>query len=110
VRTVWQLLGHNHQALLTLESDDTALIAAIESAVREAGLLLSVERTSRPIEELPLDARAYNSLRRAGIEKIGDLVGLSRPELLSIVDGLGEKLLAEVENALASAGLALREP
>ena len=60
------------------------------------------------VEELELGVRAYNCLRRAGVETLGDLVVKSRPELESIPN-FGAKSIEEVLDALEARGLDLRD-
>jgi DNA-directed RNA polymerase subunit alpha len=61
-----------------------------------------------PIEELEeLGVRAYNCLKRVGIETIGDLVGKTENELAAIPN-FGKKSIEEVKETLALHGLKLR--
>ncbi len=62
----------------------------------------------RKIEELELGVRAYNCLKRAGIETIGELVGRSEQEL-GAIQNFGQRSIAEVSEALGELGLRLRE-
>ena len=55
---------------------------------------------SMSIDELELSVRAYNCLRRAGINTIGDLLKMSADDLLR-VRNLGRKTTEEVKNRLA---------
>ena len=59
------------------------------------------------IEELDLSVRAYNCLKRAGINTIGELVQRNQEDMMK-VRNLGRKSLEEVEQKLAGLGLALR--
>ncbi|HEY3435114.1 MAG TPA: DNA-directed RNA polymerase subunit alpha C-terminal domain-containing protein, partial [Solirubrobacterales bacterium] len=56
------------------------------------------------IEELDLGARSYNSLKRAGVQTVGDLVERSRDDLQSIPN-FGQKSIDEVLETLHSRGL-----
>ncbi len=60
------------------------------------------------IKLLELSSRAYNSLKRMGINTIGDLVRYSEEDLLNLKN-LGKKSVAEIKDKLASLGLSLRE-
>jgi len=60
------------------------------------------------VEELGLSLRPENSLRRAGIETIGQLTAKTAGEL-SMIRNFGQKCLAEVTEKLAEKNLALRE-
>ena len=59
------------------------------------------------IEELDLSVRAYNCLKRAGINTIGELVQRNQEDMMK-VRNLGRKSLEEVEQKLDTLGLALR--
>lgn len=60
-----------------------------------------------PIEELGIGVKAYNSLKRVGIEQISDLISKTANELLSIPN-FWKVSLEEVRHALAQHGLALK--
>jgi DNA-directed RNA polymerase subunit alpha len=59
------------------------------------------------IEELDLSVRAYNCLKRAGINSVAELVQKNQEDMMK-VRNLGKKSLEEVEQKLATLGLALR--
>jgi len=59
------------------------------------------------IEELDLSVRAYNCLKRAGINTVSELVQRN-PEDMMKVRNLGKKSLEEVEQKLIGLGLGLR--
>jgi len=59
-----------------------------------------------PIEELQLPARAYNSLKRVGIQTVDDLSARTEGELLAI-ENLGPQSVKEIKQRLADLGLAL---
>ena len=59
------------------------------------------------IEELDLSVRAYNCLKRAGINSVAELV-LKNQEDMMKVRNLGRKSLEEVEQKLSALGLGLR--
>jgi DNA-directed RNA polymerase subunit alpha len=56
-----------------------------------------------PIEQLDLTPRAYNSLKRANITKVGEVMEMSEEELLSIRN-FGRKSLDELRDRLALRG------
>ncbi len=62
-----------------------------------------------PIEELDLSARAYNCLRRSGLNTVGDLISKTESEMMK-VRNLGKKSLEEVKKKLAEMGLSFAEP
>ncbi len=59
------------------------------------------------IEELDLSVRAYNCLKRAGINTVSELVQKNQEDMMK-VRNLGKKSLEEVEQKLIGLGLALR--
>jgi DNA-directed RNA polymerase subunit alpha len=61
------------------------------------------EQYDTPLEELNLSTRSYNSLKRAGIFTLGQLVEKGR-EGLPQLPGLGAKSRAEVEELMAKLG------
>jgi DNA-directed RNA polymerase subunit alpha len=61
----------------------------------------------RLIEELEIGVRAYNCLKRAGIQTVGDLVTRSESEL-NAIPNFGRRSTDEVIEALAQLGLSLR--
>ncbi|MGQ9545980.1 MAG: DNA-directed RNA polymerase subunit alpha [Dehalococcoidia bacterium] len=74
----------------------------LRAATGEA-LPISLEKYDTPVEELNLSTRSRNSLRRAGIFTLGQLLERSR-EGLPPLPGLGTKSRAEVEELLAKLG------
>jgi len=64
------------------------------------------EALARPIEELPLPARAVNALKSAEIHLVADLVQKTEADLEQ-VKNLGEKSIDEIRSALAALGLSL---
>jgi DNA-directed RNA polymerase subunit alpha len=78
------------------------------AGVAEPGAVAAAEGDDRLIEELEIGVRAYNCLKRAGIQTIGDLVQKSESELKAIPN-FGERSIEEVNESLAALGLGLRE-
>jgi DNA-directed RNA polymerase subunit alpha len=78
------------------------------AGVDEAAAPPATEGDDRLIEELEIGVRAYNCLKRAGIQTIGDLVQKSDSELKAIPN-FGERSIDEVKEALAALGLSLRD-
>jgi DNA-directed RNA polymerase subunit alpha len=66
------------------------------------------EGDDRLIEELEIGVRAYNCLKRAGIQTVGDLVQRSESEL-NAIPNFGKRSTEEVMEALHALGLALRD-
>jgi DNA-directed RNA polymerase subunit alpha len=86
-----------------LRSHDGA--GAAEEAL--AGIGGQTDGDDRLIEELDIGVRAYNCLKRAGIQTIGDLVTRSQSEL-NAIPNFGQRSTEEVVDALAQIGLSLR--
>jgi DNA-directed RNA polymerase subunit alpha len=78
------------------------------TGVAEPGAAPAAEGDDRLIEEMEIGVRAYNCLKRAGIQTIGDLVQKSQSELKAIPN-FGERSIEEVNESLAALGLSLRE-
>ena len=66
-----------------------------------------LEGDDRLIEELEIGVRAYNCLKRAGIQTVGDLVQRSESEL-NAIPNFGKRSTDEVREALTQLGLSLR--
>jgi len=66
-------------------------------------LPISGEQYDTPLEELNLSTRSYNSLKRAGIFTLGQLLEKGK-EGLPPLPGLGAKSRAEVEELMAKSG------
>ncbi|MGH2953949.1 MAG: DNA-directed RNA polymerase subunit alpha [Solirubrobacterales bacterium] len=69
--------------------------------------LPAAEGDERLIEELEIGVRAYNCLKRAGIQTVGDLVQRSESEL-NAIPNFGKRSTQEVKEALNALGLSLR--
>ena len=65
------------------------------------------EQPEMTIEELDLSVRAYNCLKRAGINSVAELVMKNQEDMMK-VRNLGRKSLEEVEQKLSALGLGLR--
>jgi carbon monoxide dehydrogenase subunit G len=61
-----------------------------------------------PIDVLNLSSRAWSSLRRDGIQTLGDLTRRTEPQLRAI-DGVGPASLTDIQTKLADRGLALAD-
>ena len=64
-------------------------------------------KLNKPIEDLDLSVRAYNCLKRAGIDTVADLMRLDEQEW-EMVRNLGKKSIAEIQNKLLALGFSLR--
>jgi len=61
-----------------------------------------------PIDVLNLSTRAWSSLRKDGVQTLGDLTRRSEQQLLAI-DGVGPASLADIRGKLADRGLSLAQ-
>lgn len=61
-----------------------------------------------PIEELVLSVRAFNALKRSGIDTVGDIVAKTEDELIK-TRNLGYNSLNEIKSILRDMGLFLKE-
>ncbi len=61
-----------------------------------------------PIEELGLQSRSYNCLKREGIHAVGELVARSEADLLDIRN-FGAKSITEIREKLSGLGLSLKD-
>jgi len=77
-------------------------------AVEEDGAGPVIEGDDRLIEELEIGVRAYNCLKRAGIQTVGDLVQKSQSEL-NAIPNFGKRSTDEVVESLNALGLSLRQ-
>ena len=67
----------------------------------------SVQLMEMSIEELDFSVRSYNSLKRAGISTVGELINKSEEEMMTIRN-LGRKSLKEVTDKLEELSLSLK--
>ena len=82
-----------------------------QSALQMAQLILKQTQglkflNEMTIEELDLSVRAFNCLKRAGVNSVGDLINKS-PEEMMKVRNLGKKSLEEVMSKLEALGFNL---
>ena len=85
---------------------DYAKVAKIEEEKEFVRLSIPEEQFNMPLAELDLSTRTLNSLRRAGINTIGELIGREERELLALRN-FGQKSRKELEQRLESLGLSL---
>lgn len=78
--------------------------AALTQPARADGGVLPAGVADMPIEELDLPQRAFNSLKRHGITKVGQLLQTPDEELLRMRN-FGKKSLDEIKERLAARGL-----
>ncbi len=89
----------NHFVDLSDETFSTEILEKKEDSSKEKALEMT-------IEELDLSVRAFNCLKRAGVNTVGDLVNKS-PEEMMKVRNLGKKSLEEVIAKIQSLGFDL---
>lgn len=89
----------NHFVDLSDEVSSTEILEKKEDTGKEKVLEMT-------IEELDLSVRAFNCLKRAGVNTVGDLISKSPDEMMK-VRNLGKKSLEEVISKLESLGFNL---
>jgi DNA-directed RNA polymerase subunit alpha len=82
--------------------------AAVPSAAATGAPQIPASMLEMPIEELDLPMRAYNSLKRNNIVKVGQLLQLSDDELLRMRN-FGKKSLDEMKERLRMRGFLVPE-
>jgi carbon monoxide dehydrogenase subunit G len=104
------IFADNLAAMLAAESAGAAEEAEedeeADSAGNEAGPAAATSDEALPIDVLNLPIRAWNGLRRDGIQTLGDLVRRTSDQLLAI-GNIGPASVAEITSRLADRGLAL---
>jgi DNA-directed RNA polymerase subunit alpha len=93
--TAASILTQHFQHLSTFGQEPAAIQGKQPSAARA----LPTQEAETPIEELQLSARAENSLKRAGITKVGQIVTMNPEDLLSIRN-FGQKSFNELVERL----------
>lgn len=74
-----------------------------------AGLAIPPEQYNIPIDDLDLSVRTRNSLKRANVTKVGEVLEMSEEELLTIRN-FGQKSLQELQERLRELGLVATPP
>jgi len=98
----WEALSQSAIILINQFSSFRDLEVPMAKEVARA-LPILPEQYDTPLEELNLSTRSYNSLRRAGIFTLGQLLEKGRDGLPPL-PGLGAKSRAEVEELMAKLG------
>jgi DNA-directed RNA polymerase subunit alpha len=94
-------------------NEHLAQFIALTEHVQDVEIMVEPEEDKKEkvleitIEELDLSVRSYNCLKRAGINTVEELIKRNEEEMMK-VRNLGRKSLEEVEQKLATLGLALR--
>ena len=99
-----QLLGHPGKRYVFCKLVKSYLEAQAASSLEEQ----RARKLKTKITELDLPVRAINSMKRGGIETIGDLVRKTAKELRAM-DGCGKKTVLKIKKLLGERGLALAE-
>lgn len=94
-------------------NDHLSLFVDLSDEAKKTDTMVEREETIKEkvlemtIEELDLSVRAYNCLKRAGINSVAELVQRNQEDMMK-VRNLGRKSLEEVEQKLEALGLGLR--
>lgn len=91
-----------HLSLFVSLTDQVIPVSMVQPEADDKGKILEMT-----IEELDLSVRAYNCLKRAGINNVQELVQRNQEDMMK-VRNLGRKSLEEVEQKLEGLGLGLR--
>ena len=109
------IFASNLADMLAAEQQPAQESAAEEAGAEPEGDVLSAlggqgDRGDQAltIDVLNLPVRSYNSLRRAGIDTVGDLASRSGADLLAI-ENIGPASVEEIRQKLASMGLTLTD-
>ncbi len=94
-----KLLKDHMQIFINFKEED-----AIEEAAADLGIDDYTEHLNRSVDELDLSVRAYNCLKNASIQTIGDLVMRTESEMLK-TKNFGKKSLREIKDILETMGL-----
>ncbi len=97
------MFADNLAAMLAAEAEEDE---EVDSAGNEGEPATATSDEALPIDVLNLPIRAWNSLRRDGIQTLGDLVRRTPDQLLAI-GNIGPASVAEISSRLADRGLAL---
>ncbi len=101
-KTALQILKDHVELLFGIEVGEEVVAEGESAGVADE----LEEKLKMGIEELNLSIRAYNCLKKKGINTVGELVRMKREDLMSLRN-FGKKSLEEVERVLASYGLSL---
>ena len=93
--------------LKLLLNPTTKKVEAVKPAEPESiAEKIEADKLSLAIEELEISSRATNTLKKLGIQTIGDLVKMTEEDLKE-AKSIGRKALKEIKEALADLGLEL---
>jgi DNA-directed RNA polymerase subunit alpha len=94
-------------------SDHLAVVIELSEKAKATDFIIdredsgSIQLMEMSIEELDFSVRSYNSLKRAGISTVGELINKSEEEMMTIRN-LGRKSLKEVKDKLEELNLSLK--
>jgi DNA-directed RNA polymerase subunit alpha len=95
------IIGFQEPAVMESRSEET------ETSAVETGDAASADAMKLRVGELGLSARVASALEEAGIKTAAGLMRKTSGALLEL-DGIGEKAVSEISDALATHGLALK--
>ena len=125
IKTMRELVSKSEKELLKYRNFGRKSLNEIKNGLSELGLTLNMKDLDNidfeipdekipernytklrlfPLKELALSPRSYNSLTKAGVCNIGELLEKSNSELLEI-DGFGKNCLNEISDKLSALGL-----
>jgi DNA-directed RNA polymerase subunit alpha len=106
-----EIMIHQLKAIVGFQEEEEEAAPAASSGMMmdDSGIIDSGRDAGKTkVEDLPLGARIITALQEAGIKTVA---GLSRKSAgaLKELDGIGDKAVTEIEEALATLGVALKE-
>lgn len=96
-----------HQVLQRLDDELVSLKKLIQGCTQEAIKEYLKSHPDMPIDDLELSVRAFNCLKRKGINTVTDLRNCTREDLMQ-VRNLGWRCIQEIERVLNKLGYELR--
>ncbi len=105
IKMAAQILKDHADIIASIDVEDV-VSEMVEAKKEEAAATELEQKLNMDIEDLNLSVRAYNCLKKRGINTVRELVKLT-PEELMEMKNFGKKSLEEVKKVLESLGLSL---
>jgi DNA-directed RNA polymerase subunit alpha len=103
-----EAIGQASEIIVEQISIFHGLSEAVEAEMEQEGAQDGTEDTEEmSIEDLDLSVRAFNCLKRANINTVGQLIQMTVEDMMK-VRNLGQKSLEEINLKLSQLGLSLR--
>jgi DNA-directed RNA polymerase subunit alpha len=102
-----EIMVHQLKSIVGFQEEEEARSTPSAGAASADAAAAGKEPAKMKLEELELGARVTTALTDSGIKSVAGLVKKS-PEQLREIDGIGDKAVSEISEALAGHGLALK--